>query len=201
MIIYVESNFILQLALRQEEATSAEAILELAEKGDLELAFRAFSLSEPFSTIAYRSVERKKLFNLLSEQLTQLQRSVVQQPLASNFQSLIDSWRSSDAQDNDTLQVTVQRLLRAGRQIETVSQVFNQAISYQSSYGLSPQDSIIYSAVISDLQRQVVSESKCFISTNSKDFGDPGIKRELKSYNCRYISSFGDGLKFAKRGK
>ena len=36
MIVYVESNFILEVALGQEESPSAESILLLAEKNSIE---------------------------------------------------------------------------------------------------------------------------------------------------------------------
>jgi hypothetical protein len=35
MIVYVESNFVLEMVLRQRDAGPAEQILELAEKGKL----------------------------------------------------------------------------------------------------------------------------------------------------------------------
>ena len=54
MIVYVKSNFILEIALEQNQATAAESILALAESGQIELAFSAFALSEPFSTITRR---------------------------------------------------------------------------------------------------------------------------------------------------
>ena len=37
MIVYVESNFILELAFDQDEASSCEDVLDLAEKGAISL--------------------------------------------------------------------------------------------------------------------------------------------------------------------
>lgn len=48
MIVYVESNFVLELALGQEQSASAEAILALAEAKKIELVVLGFALSEPF---------------------------------------------------------------------------------------------------------------------------------------------------------
>lgn len=39
MIVYVESNFCLELAFQQEEEAHAQEILRLAEAGRLELVF------------------------------------------------------------------------------------------------------------------------------------------------------------------
>jgi hypothetical protein len=51
MIVYVESNFVLEIVREQEEAVAASTILTLAESGKLKLAFPSFVLSEPFETI------------------------------------------------------------------------------------------------------------------------------------------------------
>ena len=51
MTVFVESNFVLEIALGQEQAAAAEAILQLAEHGTLNLRIPAFALSEPFSTV------------------------------------------------------------------------------------------------------------------------------------------------------
>lgn len=43
MIVYVESNFVLELALRQEEHGACERILEHAEANHIELVIPAYS--------------------------------------------------------------------------------------------------------------------------------------------------------------
>jgi hypothetical protein len=61
--VYVESNFVLQLALLQEFHASSEAILQLCEAGSARLVIPAFSLIEPYRTLdrhpADRGVERR----------------------------------------------------------------------------------------------------------------------------------------------
>lgn len=97
----------------------------------------------------------------------------------------------------DGLQTTVARFLQAGRAIPMTSKSFTDAQNYQTAYSLSPQDSIIYAAIISDLQ-QIKPDKKCFISRNWKDFKIPGILAELATYNCVYIENFADGLAFTR---
>ena len=55
MIVYVESNFVLELALLQEEHDSCDAIIMLAETRDIELVVPAFSLAEPYEALVRRS--------------------------------------------------------------------------------------------------------------------------------------------------
>lgn len=55
MIVYVESNFVLELAFLQEECAQAEEISKLAESGEIQLAIPAFSGGEPYERMIRRS--------------------------------------------------------------------------------------------------------------------------------------------------
>jgi len=192
MLVYIESNFVLQLALQQEEAGYAEAILAYAEAGRTEIAFPSIAITEPLSTITYRGLERRRLYNSLTSELTQLRRSAPHQNIALALQVLLVSWAEIEKKEVDLLQSSIQRVLSVSTRIELDSTTFQHALNYQRLYDLSPQDSIVYSSVIADLNRRAAEEPKCFVSTNRKDFGDPIIKAELATFNCRYIATLGD---------
>ena len=72
MIVYVESNFILEIVLKQQHAASAEAVLQLAEMGKIDLAFPSFALSEPFATITRRERDQERLSKAIEGMLDQL---------------------------------------------------------------------------------------------------------------------------------
>jgi hypothetical protein len=182
MIVYVESNFVLEMVLRQRDAGPAEQILELAEKGKIELAFPSFALCEPFWTINRRERDQERLSKLLEGMIDQLPTLLA----------------NAAKKEKDNLWATVSRLVDVGTSIETDGTCLKQALEYQKRFDFSQQDSIIYSAVISDIQRRPFTDTKCFISTNYKDFKDPTIISELNSYNCRYEQSIGKGLNFIK---
>ncbi len=194
--MYIESNFVLELALGQEESSAAQAILELAETNKIQLVCPAFALSEPFSTITYRALERRRLYDSLATQLGQIQRSQPHQQIASALKPVLSMWLEMGKKETDLLESTVKRLLNVSKPVEMDLLSFEQALAYRDLYSLSLQDAIVYSAVLTDLRLRNPKEAKCFISRNSKDFSDPGIKSELKPYNCRYIASFTDGLGF-----
>ena len=48
MIVYVESNFVLELAFLQEESEDCSEILQLAEAQRIELVFPSFCVGEPY---------------------------------------------------------------------------------------------------------------------------------------------------------
>lgn len=60
---------------------------------------------------------------------------------------------------------------------------------------LQPQDSIVYTSVITHL-RQNQPQIACFLNRNSKDFDSPNIVDELIDFNCRMIARFDQGLAF-----
>ncbi len=77
MKVYVESNFVLELALLQRWADSCDEILKLAERGDIELRVPAYALAEPYDTLVRRGRERKRLKQELDRELGQLARTAV----------------------------------------------------------------------------------------------------------------------------
>ena len=51
MTVYVESNFVLEQSLQQEECDSCAEIIDLASEGRITLVAPAFSLAEPHVAI------------------------------------------------------------------------------------------------------------------------------------------------------
>lgn len=183
MIVYVESNFILELALRQKQAVSVEAIVQLAEHGKIELTVPSFALSEPFATITRRARDQDRLSKSIGGMLDRLP-------------ALLDEAAKGE---QDNLWSIVSRLVTLGPAIETDVTCLTRAFEYQKRLRLSQQDSIIYAASIIDLQHRPLAETKCFLNSNHTDFKVPTIIAELNSYNCRYEQDFSKGLSFIRK--
>ena len=77
MIIYIESNFILEAALVQEESSYVNEIIELVDSGKIQLKYPLFALSEPFWTLVNRTTQRRNFNMSLTKHLNQLQRSSI----------------------------------------------------------------------------------------------------------------------------
>jgi predicted kinase len=130
MIVYVESNFVLEIALEQEQSSSAEAILKLAESDTIELAFPSFALSEPFSTIMHRNKERADLHQSLMVTLRQLQRSEPNKQTILDLQPLLIILKNAVNREFDLLHSTVARLLKNGKTVELDDPSLRQALVY-----------------------------------------------------------------------
>jgi hypothetical protein len=66
MIVTVESNFVLEIALRQDEVAECERLIALAGTGSIRLAMPACSLFEPFETMVRRRKQRDESFPVRS---------------------------------------------------------------------------------------------------------------------------------------
>ena len=199
MVVYVESNFVLEIALEQEQSSAARSILALAESGQIELAYPSFVLSEPFENISRARRERNDLQVSLLKSFNYLQRSETYKEIMLDFEPMVNVLKGAYRRQIDLLHTAFDQLISVGRCISIDISIFREASTYQRSLRLSPQDSIIYSAVVADLKEQSQDAIKCFLSRDRKAFGgddDRGIKIELGKYNCRYIGNFTQGLDF-----
>ena len=51
MIVYIEFNWLLEIALEQEQSSAARSIISLAESHQIELAYPSFALGESLENI------------------------------------------------------------------------------------------------------------------------------------------------------
>ena len=197
MIVYVESNFLQEIALQQREFPFAASILMLAEQGKIRLVFPDIALCEPFTTIMYRNRDRKRILNDLSAALQQLRRSKYHERVVERASPVISVLTQAESLEMASLDDVMSKLLNVGLQMHIDIKCFKQALLYRESYNLSAQDSLVYAVLIADLQERLPEERKSFLSLDRKAFADiSGMKAELVTYNCRYIGSFQQGLDY-----
>lgn len=199
MTVYVESNFVLELALEQEQADAAEAILAQAERHQIELALPSFSLSEPFSTVTHRSRRRNALAVDVKEQLRDLRRSTAHRQDIGILEPVVRVLRQVNQRETHRLNVTVDRLLMIATVIQVDHSIFHRSIQYQSDYGLSAQDAAIYAAVLGHLTHNSSAGPHLFISRNREDFAVPGIVSELGQHGCIFVARFDEGAQRLNR--
>lgn len=197
MIVYVESNFALELAYLQEEHESCSALLRLSESSDMRLALPAFSIGEPYEAWVRRSKQKKVLHEQLIRAIRELSRSKPYQESSVEFRGLTNLLIASGEDEKRRLDKTLEKILETVEIIPIGLSIIKDAIKLQDSLDLSPQDSIVY-ASIRDHLTKVSDEPRCFITRNSKDFANPDIENELKGYNCKLLTKFADGLRYVR---
>src|SRR3954471_5003027 len=112
MTVYVESNFVLEQSLQQEECDSCAEIIDLAAKGRILLAVPAFCLAEPHVAILGKEKARSRLGNDLRQQLFELGRSKPHRTLPATFDALASILIASAQFERDGLRDTLSTLLR-----------------------------------------------------------------------------------------
>jgi hypothetical protein len=137
MIVYVESNFVLEIALQREEYSSAEAILSLAENNKIELRFPGFILSETFGALRYRRGKRLNLYRSLQTTLKDIKRSASLREAALSMESLIGILENALETDFDVLHSTLSRMLSKGKAVIIDQNVFQDALTRKNRLDLS----------------------------------------------------------------
>ena len=85
MNVYVETNFVLELAFQQEELESCEQILRRCEAKRIQLVIPAYSLAEPHEKLIRQAKNRSELHRKLHDELEQLKRTELYSSRISNF--------------------------------------------------------------------------------------------------------------------
>ena len=195
MIVYVETNFVLEVAFAQEQSGSCQDILSLAESGAVDLAIPAFSIAEAYETQNRRRRLRNELCDDIERELDLLFHSEQYSEIASSGGEVSARLRQSAEEDKERLDDVLVKVLDCAITIPVGVEVLKSAIEFQDFLELKPADSIIHASVLNHMSSALM-ETKCFLNKNSRDFNTPNIREQLRTYNCRLISSFSDGLRF-----
>lgn len=96
MNVYVESNFVLEQALEQEQCESCEELIRIATAGDIHLVIPAFSLAEPHIALMRKQNKRRALSSELQKHLSELGRSRSYREVSGNFNELVGLLRPTE---------------------------------------------------------------------------------------------------------
>ena len=195
MVVYVESNFVLEHALQQEQSESCEELIRIASVGSIHLVIPAFSLAEPHLALSSKVKVRSKLGNDLLAQLSELGRSKPFREAPGTFGELVSFLTGSAERELEGLQLAIRRLLKTASVVPLDSMILHRAGEIQTSAGMSAQDSIVFASILSHLADTKPRQS-CFLNRNTKDFDDPNVRELLNNLGCKFFGRFDDGLHY-----
>lgn len=192
MDVFVESNFILELAFLQAHHLACERILAGAIAGRYRLHVPQYALTEVFQTLRHRTSERTEQQGYFQREIEQHRRET-DADLADT--DALVRLLNNLLTERTTAQTT--RLYATTAQLATVApgpaltaEVLAEAQTMQLRHGLSSQDALVYSSVVAGLRSLPAGSQRLFITRNPKDFEQPLIVEELRSFNCRLMSNF-----------
>lgn len=197
MNVYVETNYVLELALLQKEHMSCQEILNLGERGKVNLIVPAFALTEPYQKLVRDDKRRKRLAKRVQGELAQMERSSSYQTQVPSVQPFINLLINSVSEEQRRLKQITDKLLRTAKVIPLDNEIISAASTHEIQQGFSPPDALVYASIVQHLTLTNNAPS-CFVTTNSKDFSDPDIRDRLKNLNCKLIYKFEQALYYIR---
>lgn len=196
MNVYVESNFVLELALLQEQHAACEALLELCGNGRIRLLLPSFAMIEPFGALFRRSAEHRAVKLPVDAALRELRRTASLATPVSKAQEVLEHLLVTNSIDE------LQRWKDARRRIAAVAElipfderVLPVAVAVEDQFRLTPPDALIYASVRSHLS-QTRPPRSCFLNRNFEDFNIPPLVADLQALGCKFLPAFDQGLSF-----
>ena len=197
MNVYVESNFVLELAFQQQQSASCENMLQRCQEGRCRILVPAYCLAEPHETLLRRRKERTRMKVELDAQLGQIARTTTNAPQLSGFRSVTDLLIRSTEQESRNLDQVSDRLLRVAEVIPLDASILHDSSRYRRAHRFSPQDAIVYASVLAHLAGG--SKRKSYFVARDRHFDDPDVVEELGRFNCELVRSFDHGRHVIER--
>jgi predicted nucleic acid-binding protein len=193
--VYVESNFVLEIVLEQEQHQACKEVLDLATNQTIELVLPAFALLEPYESMVRDERDGKVLAQSLRASANMLKRTA---SLAAEVQRLHDAGDLlvQAAQQAWTRFHNLRMTLVDVAQILVIdAATLREASNLTAAFGLDLPDAVMLASVLADAGAQ--RSPSVFINRNRKDF-DNDVKARLAHVHCDLIWSFNDGLERIK---
>ena len=200
MILYVETNFVLELAFLQEDHEHCEEIIGLAEgrAGGLQLVIPAFSVGEAYHRQIRQEAERSALQGRIINALDDISRTRPYAERSMELRDVTSFLEESNREDRGRLDSVLKTLLSAAGVIPTGA-IIVEAFHLQRSRGLSPPDALVYASVLSHLRSAAPqgAQGSCFV-TRDRDFTDDDIRADLEALGCKLLFKFEDAQGYVR---
>lgn len=193
--VYVETNFVLEVAFLQGEHQQCRSLMELTDgRADTELLVPAFCVAEAYEAFERKRRQRLKLADELRAEVGELARSKPYAARRKDFVELTDLFRRGGEEQRGRLDRALDDILAVARLLPLERATTLTAARYRATRDLGTQDAVVYASVIADLDA-VRPPRSCFITRNARDFANPDIRdTDLAGRNCTLLTDFTAGL-------
>lgn len=200
MRVFVETNFILELAFRQEQALACEQLLQLAESKALQLCIPAFCFIEPAEKLRREIPDAEALQNRLMKELEKRRRSEgFSEPQQHAWKEVIASLVKDASDAEQRLESIRARVLQCADVFPVDAEVIARAASLEAEdIRLQFPDAVVLASVMARLEEDAVPS--LFLNRNSNDFDVSSVKLALRQLHCKLITRFDDGLGAVQAG-
>lgn len=196
MNVYIETNFLLEIAFAQEQDLSCRQIVELGQQTKIKLILPSFSIAESIEKLIRSQSARNRIQREIKDELDQLARSSFYQADTQAARVVIDLLVRSSEEDLSRFDVTVAELLNMVELVPIDAQLVASAKNLRSAHKLAMQDAIVYASVLNHLT-ELSHVASCFLNRD-KHFTNPDIIENLERRNCKTLFSFARGLDYIR---
>jgi predicted nucleic acid-binding protein len=186
MIVAVETNFLLELALQQPEVDAADTIVRMAEAREIRLAIPAFSFVEACTKLVAQSRRRSALQQDLRIEIGQLIRSRPYRDLEQQFKSLSARLLASNGAHAKELTRIADRLRECASVIALTKEMTKEMSSLESGLQLGTGDAFVCASIHRYLKEE--SDGPRLFVTKDRDF--QRTKTLLAAVDCQLILGF-----------
>jgi predicted nucleic acid-binding protein len=187
--LYLESNFLVELALEQEQSEACEILFAYAEQQRVELVMPAFAIMESLSAVNRRLGGFKELDESVNRALAQLERNASLATDAGSLRGLVLKARKTAL---DSFEKAKGRTLSVVRMLPLDLETLTRADTLRRDLGIELPDAVMLACVLFDLTSTPPSGGALFANRNTKDFDDPLVRESLRKLGCTLIFSFSD---------
>lgn len=193
--VFVETNFLLELAFEQEQARACEGLLDLAERGAITLHLPVVCLLEAHKSLRDRYREWRRMRD-------QIKNDIFREGarMASLRERAASVRAGVDEMVDEYLAEAARRLDAFAAKAEAVCDILPmepatvaQANRHREELGLALFDAVVLATVVESLR--ATRRDALFITRNSRDFEDPQIRAQLRALSCKLFTSFDSALK------
>ncbi|RKG86049.1 hypothetical protein D7W82_17675 [Corallococcus sp. CA049B] len=200
MRVFVETNFILELAFRQEQSLACEQLLHLAESKALQLCIPAFCFIEPAEKLRREIPDAEALQSRLAKELEKRKRSEgFSEPQQHAWNEVIASLVKDTSDAEQRLESIRARVLQCADVFPVDADVIARAASLEAEdIRLQFPDAVVLASVMARLEED--AGPSLFLNRNSNDFDVSSVKLALRQLHCKLITRFDDGLGAVQAG-
>jgi hypothetical protein len=193
MNVYVETNFVVELALKQEQWASCQEIVGMAQAGRCQLVIPALALIESKSAILAKRKPIKPLIEELKSHLKELARGEPNKHFRESLQPLLASLTAATEQEEIGLGEVTDTVLAKATVLPLTEYTIQLGRVYVDAFKLHQYpDAMMLASVV--LHAQTEGKQGLFLNRNHKDFDTDEIKALLAQHNCGFCRNFGDGV-------
>jgi len=192
MHVFVESNFLLELAFQQEDYLACEQIVAGARAGHYTLHVPQYALAEVFEVLRRKRQDRTEYQEYVLKEIEQSRREATSDPATADelTRLLSDLLTGRTLAQSSRVFALVAQLAEHAPGPALTATVAAEAEAAQTTHRLSVQDALVWASVLQGLRELPPEAPKRLVARNDSDFNKPSTRQELTAVGCKLISSF-----------